>query len=352
MKRPRPTSRATLIDVSERAGVSPTTASLVLSGKGSNVRISPETDARVRKAAEDLDYSPNLLVRSLQRGKTQVLAFFSAFRNIDLEDLYMFRLSMGLERAAGEQGYDLLVHCVFNRSTKEMYRFVNGGRADGLVLWAPRADDPILPLLRQSSLPVVLLNSRDPHGVLPSIKDDYASGMKMLGEALLAHGHRNVAGLHVDENTARDAEERFAALRKVLRSQGGDLAEEDIVNAATGKREAIERILRSPNRPTAIFCWHDRLAYEILGVCDSMGLNIPEDISIVGYDGIRWAVDSRHIVTSVEVDLMALTRAGVALLCESIRSAEIENPERTLPVRFVPGTTIGPAKSIMQRSNQ
>ena len=351
MKRPRPINRATLLDVSERAGVSPTTASLVLSGKGGNVRISPETDARVRTAAEELDYSPNLLFRSLQRGKTQVLAFFSAFRNLDLADVYMFRLSMGLERAAGNRGYDLLVHCVFDRPTKEMYRFFNGGRADGLVLFAPRADDPMLPLLRKSSLPVVLLNSRDPHGVLPSVKDDFASGMVLLGKALIENGHRNVAAFLSDELTSRDAHERIAALRAYLRERGGDLAEEDVIECTKDRKGAIRSVLNSPNRPTAIFCWHDRLAYTTLDHCEAMGLRVPDDLTIVGYDGIRWASDSRHVVTSVEVDLMALTSEVVALLCESIQNLEIENPERTVPVRFLPGTTIGPANLIMQRSN-
>src|SRR5262249_9001953 len=110
--------RTTLMQVAERAGVSPTTASLVLGGKASKHRISEETYRRVQQAAQELDYSPNLLVRSIQRGRTHVLSFFNAFRQRSTNDLYMDRLSAAIERAAGRRGYDILIHCDFNRSAE------------------------------------------------------------------------------------------------------------------------------------------------------------------------------------------------------------------------------------------
>ena len=151
-------SRTTLIQVAERAGVSPTTASLVLCGKASKHRISEETLDRVQRAAQELDYAPNLLVRSMQRGRTHILSFFNGFRYRDTNDLYMDQLSAAIERAAGKRGYDILVHCDFERTAEETYRFLNGGRADGLIFFAPPEDDPLLPYLLTSRLPTVLIN--------------------------------------------------------------------------------------------------------------------------------------------------------------------------------------------------
>lgn len=316
---------------------------MVLSGKSDIMRISPKTKARVQRAAEELDYAPNLLVRAVQRGKTGVLAFFSAFRLLEEDDLYMFRLSMGLEKAAGASGYDLLVHCVFDRPTKEMYQFVNGGRSDGLLLFAPLPDDPMLPLLRGSSLPVVLINSRDVNGVLPSIKDDVRSGMEMIAEILLREGHKQVAALHVTETISRDADERIDYLRRALQKHGGDIRHSDIRDASNGLKETINGLMNQEDRPTAIFCWHDRLAYQAVNLCAEMGIRVPEDVSIVGYDGMQWPTQTGHTVTSIEVNLRELTTGAVQLLDEVIKNPQVSDIDRLLPVRLFPGTTVGPA---------
>src|SRR5689334_9952390 len=119
--------RATLKDIARSAGVSVSTASLVLAGKGSERRISSEVEQRVREAARQQDYAPNLLVRSMQRGRTHVLSFYSAFHNREPNDIYMDRISSAIERAAGPLHYDVLVHCDFSRPVEELYRSLNGG---------------------------------------------------------------------------------------------------------------------------------------------------------------------------------------------------------------------------------
>src|SRR5579863_8684747 len=146
----RQTTRTRLHEVASLAGVSVSTVSLVLAGKADRLRISESTRARVRGAAEDLNYAPNLLTRSLRRGRTHVLSFYSTFRLREESDLYMDTLSSAIERAGGEAGYDILVHCNFGRSPKEIYQFLNGGLADGLILFAPQPDDPLLALLHKS----------------------------------------------------------------------------------------------------------------------------------------------------------------------------------------------------------
>ncbi len=102
--------RTTLYEVASRAGVSPSTVSLVLAGKADQRRIPQATRERVWSAAEELNYAPNLLVRSLRRGRTHVISFYSTFRNRRRGDLYMDRLASAVETAGGELGYDVLVH--------------------------------------------------------------------------------------------------------------------------------------------------------------------------------------------------------------------------------------------------
>jgi DNA-binding LacI/PurR family transcriptional regulator len=346
MSRRGTSHRTTLTEVARAAGVSPATASMVLSGKGEHVRIATATAARVRAVALDLDYSPNLLVRSIQQGSTGVLAFFSAFRMVNDEDAYMDRLNRVLERAAGKRGHDLLIHCAYDRPVEETYRAINGGRADGLLLFAPRADDPMLALMRRSRLPCVLLNTRDPEGVLPSVKDDFEHGMDLVAEALVAHGHQRIACIHVGPENSPDAAERIAALDRALERRGKVRPEGLTFDVQGCLRAVLANLMNSSEPPTAVFCCTDHMAYHCLIAFEEMGVQVPEQISVVGYDGVRWPFAVKHHAATVVVDFDAQANAAVNLLLDGYRSGE----SITIPTNFNPGTTFGPA-STMQRSN-
>ncbi|MCS6949678.1 MAG: LacI family DNA-binding transcriptional regulator [Armatimonadota bacterium] len=335
--------RSTLDEVARRAGVSRTTASLVLSGKATTHRISEETYRRVQEAAQALDYSPNLLVRSLQRGRTHVLSFFNAFRLRAVNDLYMDRLSTAVERAAGKLGYDVLVHCDFSRPPEETYRFLNGGRADGLLLFAPLPDDPLLPLLRRSRLPVVLLNARDCEGTLPSVRDDVESGMRQVAETLVALGHRRIAAVIEEGSDFRDAVPRVRLLQRYLRELGGDLPEHCIHSYWSERRQVLDHLLSEPHPPTAVFCWRDWLAYRLLEDCDRLGVEVPSQLSVLGYDGLHWPATTRHVAASVHVDLNALAEAAVYLLHQYIVGEREDTADIAIPVQLHFGTTLDAA---------
>lgn len=336
--------RATLTEVAERAGVSTTTASLVLGGKADQHRISEATYQRVKQAADELDYAPNLLVRSMQRGRTHVLSFFDAFRNRKYDDLYRDRLTAAIERAAGRYGYDILTHCDFSRSPTETYRFLNGGRADGLLLFAPEPDDPLLPLLRASRLPVVLINARDDEGILPSVKDDVVSGMRQVADTLLRLGHCRIAVLD-EPGVHPDARERIELLRSCLRAEGVELPDAYIVDFRTDRPEKLARLLSASEPPTALFIWHDFLAYNTLAICEALGVAVPDQVSIVGYDGLPWPTATRHTAASVAVDLQMLANEAIRLLDCYIGGYTGEVIQEVLPVTLIPGTTLGTAPS-------
>lgn len=345
MTRKGSSKRTTLTEVARVAGVSPATASMVLSGKGEGVRIASATAERVRAIAMDLDYSPNLLVRSLQKGSSGVLAFFSAFRVVASEDVYMDQLSRGLELAAGRRGYDLLLHCAFDRTAEQTYQAINGGRADGLLLFAPHDDDPVLTLMRKSRLPCVLLNTRDIEQCLPSVKDDFAHGMKCVADALADLGHRHIGALHYGSIASPDAAERINELDKNLALHGIVRPPEYTVDGRRLPGAGVEQLLALPDRPTAIFCCNDKTASETVDYLEGKGVRVPEEISVIGYDGLRWPSAHRHRVATVVVDIKAQAARAVDLLIDG----PVDSRDITVPTVFDPGTTLGPN---LQRSNQ
>lgn len=342
----RNNSRATLRDIAAHAGVSVSTASLVLSGKAKERRISSNVIDRVQLAATTMDYSPNLLIRSLRHGRTHVLSFLNGFRHRSAKDLYMDLLSTAVEQAGGARGYDLLVCCDFRRSDEEMYRHLNGGRSDGLLFFAPMRNDPLLPFLRTSRLPVVLCNKEDDCGLLSSVRDDVADGIRQIADMLVSLGHRRIALLTNTLWGNPDAGERVEMLRARLASQGIRVPETWIIPTDDTTPEdagaALRFLLAEPEPPTALFCWHDRLGYQILEQCAHLGVSVPEQLSVVGYDGLRWPSTTHHTLASACINLDTLAAAGVDLLDALIQETERGPVKQTIPVTLSCGTTLAP----------
>lgn len=338
--------RATLGDIALECGVSVGTASAVLSGKTKERRISDDLAARIRQVAAEMDYAPNLLVRSIQRGRTHMLSFFNGFRSRERRDAYMDALTTAIERACGEHGYDVAIYCDFRRSVGETYRYLNGGRSDGLIFFSPQINDPLLPYLRKSRLPVVLLGSVDEAGVLSSVREAGEAGMRQVAEHLLRQGHRRIAAFTSPPRVNPDAARRTACLRTLLMEHGVMLPDHWIIEFDFEQtfitREVLENLLQAPEPPTALFCWTDHLGYQVLELCEEMGVSVPDQLSVIGYDGLRWPARTLHTLASVKVDLDAMGETTVDLLDKLIDRSEEAPVQRVLPVAFDAGSTLAP----------
>lgn len=339
--------RTKLEDVARLAETSLTTASLVLGNKSSKYRISEEVLLRVRAAALELNYTPNRLVHSLQRGSTHILSFFSGFRNRNSNDLYMDTLTSAIERTAGQHGYDILVNCDFNRSPEETFQHLNGGIVDGVLFWAPQPDDPLLPFFRASHLPTVLVSAQDPEGVLPGVRDDVESGMRQLTERLVALGHRHIAVLVEEEQNNSDAWERTALLRRYLGEHRIALPDSQVLLFEGDKRAQLEQLMSAPEPPTALFCWRDRVAYWVLELCESLGIDVPGALSVVGYDGLPWPAKTSHTPVSVQVNMEALADAAIQRLLDCMGGQSYRAETLRFPVSLTTGTTLAPAPDFL-----
>lgn len=339
-------SRSTLNDVARMAGVSTSTVSLVLAGKAGTRRISEDTHTKVRHAARVLGYTPSLLHRSMRRGRTHVLSFYNGFRNREPGDLYMDRLSAAVEHAGGRHGYDVLVHCNFNRSPQETYEFLNGGLSDGLVLFGPPPEDTLLSLIRTSTLPTVVINPSEGDTGLPSVSADEAKGISLLADALLGQGHRHMAAILASPGGSRDAARRFEEIRRILNERSGGEASIVAIDHGNDVSVTLQKALNLPPRPTALFVWHDRLGYQILEACDSAGIEVPNQLSVVGFDGLAWPSTAPHVLESVQISLEEMADAAVSLLARLIEG-EKGPLHQTISVQLAHGTTLG-APSITQ----
>lgn len=332
-------SRSTLQDVARRAGVSASTASSVLAGNSERRRIGEETKQKVFEAAQALAYTPNLLHRSIRNGRTRIISVFNAYRRRDRDDLYLDRLYSSIEEAGGQLGYNILVHTDYRQSIEETYEFLNGGFSDGLVLFGVTENDPLLPLLKDSGLPTVLLFPRQEIPDLPMVLEDQAMGMRLVAEELYRTGHRNIAALTYDSDGLFDPTSRVAQLQKELRHLGGDLEDRNVLLFDNDPVETVRQLLALEPRPTALFIWHDGNGYRILEALEEAEVQIPQQLSVVGYDGIVWPSKSSKILASVNVPVYEIARSGVELLDRMI-AGDYSVRQLVVPVDFAPGTTL------------
>lgn len=335
--------RITLKEIANLAGVSVSTASAVLANKARERRISDDLVRRVQEIASSRDYAPNLLVRSLRQGRTNVISFYSGYGPRDFGDIFLDKILCGLQLAAGEARHELLLHCDYSRPVEETYQMLNGGLSDGLLYYGPQEKNALLALLRRSSLPTVILNREDEVGELPSVAPDFADGIRQMAALLLQQGHRRIAAIESERSYARVGVRRSEMLQAELSVKKVSLQE------TLSYRESISeitsdliRITTQPDPVTAVFCWNDHCGYKLLDLCLTLGIRVPEQLSVVGVDGLRWPSRSPLQLTSVYQPLDQIAREAVSVLRERIDDPGAARTVRTVPITLLPGETLCP----------
>lgn len=345
----RPDSRPTLAAVAARAGVSPSTASLAFSGRGP---VSDDTRARVLAAAAELHYGgPDPLAQSLRRGRSGIIgALIPARIGVSFRDPVLIQTLDGLAEEISAIGAGLLLMPDLGDGQVT----VTTAPVDAVVLVGCNADAlGTLDVLKRRNIPMVQIEGADDTGVY-TISVDNRGGSRMLAQHLKDLGHRRVAivalGLDRDRSvgpltaeseaaaTVTTTIERIAGARDVYPGIGGRIAGGSRSDAG---REAALVLLDVPaaDRPTAIIAQSDLLAAGVLAAADELGLRVPEDLSVVGFDGIRVDGIERSLTTVWQPSQGKGAAAGRAV----VEMLAGRTPEAVaFDVRFQPGDTTGP----------
>lgn len=325
-------------DIARELQLSQPTVSRILSGTPGH-RVSPETRARVMDTARRLGYLPNALARSLRRGRTGIVGLYTNY-NYDARNDFLGTIIGALQRHCEQHDLDLLLHSAQGgRSPEEIYGKLRDGRIDGLVLHANR-DDPLVSLLRGSSLPVVTV--ADHLGGLPSVTSDDAHGIALLVEYLWERGHRRFAYV-MPEVTPASVVRRHAAFVAQMAHRG--VASSDYRAFQTHYEEVAP--IWTPLRefgPCAALCWNDRLAYKLLATCLSRNVAVPTEMAIAGFDGFRDDKDPAHALVTIQCPWADVAERALEVLSGIIAGTRPsgsapEEEEIRFPVHLLPGDT-------------
>ncbi len=329
-------SGVTIREVAQRAGVSAMTVSAVLNGKAVEMRISAATQARVLQAAQEMSYSPNAVARSLRRKQTNIIGLYCGHGYLNARLPFLAELIGGAQEACDRHHKDMLLHGAFRGgSVDDIYSELLDGRIDGLIVNAAPLD-PLVDRLAASHLPVVAV--ADPIPSLPSVVVDDQAGIGMALDHLASTGHQRVLYRDTDR-PLQSADRRRAAMRRkaadlgmeVTVWQGPDFTRppDDLLVWADRPREL---------RPTAALCWNDLTAYDLVARCRESGLSIPQDLAVIGFDGIRTPFDRIWQLTAVRAPWTQVTGSAVDLLVAMLQGAQVPMVT-TLPVTLIAGST-------------
>ncbi|TQJ47891.1 LacI family DNA-binding transcriptional regulator [Streptomyces sp. SLBN-115] len=328
----RPTSR----DVAQAAGVSQAAVSLVLGDKWRG-RVSEVTAERVRKAARELGYRPNLAARNLRLGRTRtVLLVVPALTTEFFAGVYT-----GAARVAAEHGFGVVLYPSPEGVGPARDPFASAQAAlDGVLASSMAAD--ALTAIRGDQLPLVMLDS-DPSGSLgaATVNLDIADGVRQVADHLLGLGHRHFLHLAADipswtfEVRARELAARVGA------AAGTSLRTAPAPISIDGALAAAEAALSAPGpRPTAVVCDDDKLAAGVYKALRRLGLRVPDDVSVTGLDDLALATALDPELTTVRLDAELFGERGMRSLLAVLEGRTPDGGD--IPVELVVRASTAP----------
>ncbi len=341
--------RATSYDVARMAGVSRTTVSFVLNERPGSA-ISEATRARVLAAAKTLGYSAHGPARQLAGGASRTLGLVlcQSPEQVAVDALLPDTLR-GLAGAARSAGFRVLVESLPHHG--DGYAdLIHSRQVDGLVVSGPRADDRTLADPGVAELPIVLQGTLA-GSPLPSVDVDNVADARQAVEHLLALGHRRIACITNAPLTYTAAADRVAGYRAALSAAGleaaDDLLAEGDFDAASGHR-AMAELLRRGDRFTAVFVASDVVALGAVAALREAGLEVPRDVSVVGFDDIPLAAFFDPPLTTVPLPAYELgLRAGQVLL-ERVAGRPVQRRTVLAAALVVRGST-APPSNVLRR---
>lgn len=320
-----------MADVAKRAGVSTATVSRALTRPD---QVNAKTREMIRGIADELGFRPNLIGRQLRASTGSSLLILVQ----DLANPFYAELIMGAEMVARANRYSVMVGGTNGlRDIEQLYsdQFL-GRRVDGLIVLFGHLPSGISPKLAEQS-PIVLVSEGNPDLALPSVLVDNVGWAARAVDYLLARGHRRIG--HIVGPLARIiSRQRQEGYRRALVAAG--LALDPELEApgdftAAGGRAAARALLTRPDRPTAIFAANDESAVgAILGAGD-LGLSVPDDLSVVGFDDIPLAEIAQPPLTTIRQPRQQMGAAAAELVMEMLDHGPAKNPHRLLQCELI-----------------
>ncbi|AXI41244.1 LacI family DNA-binding transcriptional regulator [Sulfitobacter sp. SK011] len=319
-------SKITALDVAQKAGVSRSAVSRVFTPGAS---VSKTTATKVRTAARELGYRPNVLARSLITGRSRIIGLVVAYLENQFYPEAIERLSKSLQ----ERGYHVLVFMASNDSeaTQKVIDELLDYQVDGIIAASVGMSNDLTRRCEEAGIPIVLFNRDQYDDRLSSVTSDNMAGGRKLAAFLAAGGHQRIghiagwegASTQIDREAGFKAGLMDAGLKLVAREVGNFNFEQ----AKSAAREMFDR----DDHPDAVFVANDHMAFAVMDVLRfELGLSIPGDVSVVGYDDVSLAAWPSYDLTTVRQPANRMVAETVDILMTRID--DTDTPARRITI--------------------
>jgi LacI family transcriptional regulator len=317
--------RPTILDVAERAGVSKSTVSRVISNKGAGVR--EETEERVIKAMEELDYVHNLVASSLRTDRTQLVMLAIP----DITNPIWAETARGVQDVMGDEGYDVVFANSDWNSQREIAFIQNAqrNRFDGILINPVqiREED-----LVSSGIPIVLIGIREGYPSLDAVGSNTYDAVKEALAHLSNLGHKRI-GVILGNRVRNSKPSRWFGYTDYHRETGIPLDENLTITvpfSQDGGKQGLYKLLSIKDPPTAILCDNDIVAIGVLLAAHETGIHVPNELSIFGIDDVFAASITTPPLTTIRKPKYELGRQAAKLLLERINHDDLGAPRKVI----------------------
>jgi LacI family transcriptional regulator len=321
--------RVTIRDVAARAGVSVATVSKVINQR---YGVAAETNARVLAVIEELGYEASLVAQSLRNHRTNVIGILVA----DLEP-FSTELLKGAADAIRGTGFELVVYSAGGRTSdhvgweRRYLSRLSGTLIDGAMLVTPTVTNV------QYDAPIVAVDPHTGPSDLVTIDSDNLRGGRLATEHLLDLGHRRIAML-TGRPDLQSAQLREEGYRQAMAAAGATVDEKLVAVGAYDPEIAVDaalELLTGPDRPTAVFAANDLSAIATIEAATRLGLRVPDDLSVVGFDNVPESALCVPPLTTVDQPIRKMGQRAVELLVSLIRGEQPESFHVTLETNLI-----------------
>ena len=325
---------ATIYDVGRIAGVSRSTVSRVLNGKG---EVDPQTAIEVWKAVRQLNFQPNTSARALVRQKTDTIGVMLA----DVSNPFYEMIIKGIETVTNAENQSVVFYNSYDDLAghrKIIASAIEGSRVDGIIVVGSHLGDKstLLEMANRGVICLIERNFTDP--TIPCVSVDNKKGARLAVEHLIALGHKRI-GLITGNLHFQTAIERLEGYKETL-SQHGLPIEEELIAWGDFQHKSgydgMKQLLKLPNRPTAVFASNDMTAIGALQAAGEAGLSVPRDMAVVGYDDITFASMIHPQLTTIRQPLFEMGTLAAEGLIDRIKKGDEAAPfKKLLPLELV-----------------
>ncbi|WP_299842793.1 LacI family DNA-binding transcriptional regulator [uncultured Paracoccus sp.] len=311
--------KVTSQDVARLAGVSQSAVSRVFTPGAS---VSPAMAKKVRAAADQLGYRPNVLARSLITGRSRIIGLVVAYLENQFYPVAIERLS----RALQADGYHILIFMAENSDSQvaEVMQELIDYQVDGIITASVAMTNDLTARCAAAGIPVVMFNRGQDGTTHSSVTSANVAGGVKVAEFLLAGGHRRIAHIAGWEGSSTGRDRRRGFLDTLAAAGHQPVAVIDGMYAREAAAEAAREMMAMSEPPDAIFVGNDHMAFAVMDVLRfELGLRIPEDVSIVGYDDVPLAEWPAYSLTTVRQPVNRMVQATVETIL-----GKIEDPAR------------------------